>query len=271
MTLEQKVRNSINAYVLGDAMGVPFEFRRAGTFKCLGLSGNGTHDQPKGTWSDATSILLCILDSLTRGKRDEDCISIYKQNLREFLDEGKFTVDGRVFDVGFQTRMAILSNFTKGNGSRVGNGALFYSLPLAFYLLPEERVGKRRDLLETYCRVTHDNDTCVEYSFKLSELARERVLGVCDVTSHASFRNSGDVINTYNLVAHEYDKLSRINKPVSRKLCDVVNLGNDTDTNAALTGGLLGLRERVQQGWLKQLRGMSMVEEVLNSFILHVS
>ena len=66
--LEEKIKNSIYAYVLGDALGVPFEFRKNGTFKCHGFVGNGTHDQPKGTWSDDTSILLCILESLTRGE-----------------------------------------------------------------------------------------------------------------------------------------------------------------------------------------------------------
>ena len=64
MTTKEKIRNSILAYVLGDAMGVPYEFSKAGTFRYI-CTGYGTHDQPIGTWSDDTSIMLCLLDALT--------------------------------------------------------------------------------------------------------------------------------------------------------------------------------------------------------------
>ena len=34
---------------VGDALGVPFEFRERGTFRVNGMTGHGTYDRPAGT------------------------------------------------------------------------------------------------------------------------------------------------------------------------------------------------------------------------------
>ncbi|OUO79945.1 hypothetical protein B5F53_05675 [Blautia sp. An249] len=53
---------------LGDAMGVPYEFRtkREMLFHPAKeeMIGYGSHNQPAGTWSDDTSMTLCLADSL---------------------------------------------------------------------------------------------------------------------------------------------------------------------------------------------------------------
>ena len=35
--------------IIGDALGVPYEFRRRGSFKAETMIGYGTHNQPPGT------------------------------------------------------------------------------------------------------------------------------------------------------------------------------------------------------------------------------
>ena len=57
------VRDCIYGQAVGDALGVPFEFRGRDTFECTGMVGFGTHGQPAGTWSDDTSMALAICDS----------------------------------------------------------------------------------------------------------------------------------------------------------------------------------------------------------------
>lgn len=49
---------------VGDALGVPYEFRERGTFTCTGMVGGGAHRQPAGTYSDDTALMLATLDSL---------------------------------------------------------------------------------------------------------------------------------------------------------------------------------------------------------------
>mgnify|MGYP003218606829 FL=1 len=73
-------------------MGVPYEFSKAGTFRYI-CTGYGTHDQPIGTWSDDTSIMLCLLDALTMKNTLEEQVQEYKENLREMFYQGRFTVE----------------------------------------------------------------------------------------------------------------------------------------------------------------------------------
>ena len=49
---------------VGDALGVPYEFKPRGTFECRGMVGHGTHDQPAGTWSDDTARNLASCSAL---------------------------------------------------------------------------------------------------------------------------------------------------------------------------------------------------------------
>ena len=53
--MNRKLHDAILGLAIGDALGVPFEFKKRGTFLCTDMVGFGTHSQPKGTWSDDTS------------------------------------------------------------------------------------------------------------------------------------------------------------------------------------------------------------------------
>ncbi len=64
----KKVYDGIIGLAIGDAMGVPFEFKsRQEIVKnpIVTMAGYGTHNQPKGTWSDDTSLTLALMDSIT--------------------------------------------------------------------------------------------------------------------------------------------------------------------------------------------------------------
>ena len=48
---------------IGDALGVPVEFKSRETLKRFPVENMqefGTHHQPKGTWSDDSSLALCL-------------------------------------------------------------------------------------------------------------------------------------------------------------------------------------------------------------------
>jgi ADP-ribosylglycohydrolase len=50
---------------VGDAVGVPYEFRDATHIGEVRWGERGTHQQPPDTWSDDGSLMLALLDSLT--------------------------------------------------------------------------------------------------------------------------------------------------------------------------------------------------------------
>ena len=63
----------------------------------------GTYKQPFGTWSDDTSLTLCLVDSLITGYNIHDIAKKYIQ----FYSKGLWTPYGRVFDIGNTTRIAV--------------------------------------------------------------------------------------------------------------------------------------------------------------------
>ena len=65
----------------GDALGVPVEFCSRGELEAApvtGMRAYGSHHQPAGTWSDDTSMTLCLMDSLARRQGRIDCDDIMR-------------------------------------------------------------------------------------------------------------------------------------------------------------------------------------------------
>jgi ADP-ribosylglycohydrolase len=123
---------------VGDALGVPVEFQSRGSFRVTGMQGYGTHSQPPGTWSDDTSLTLCLADSIAHGFD----LGGMARNFVMWHDEAAFTAHGAVFDIGISTARAI--NRLKAGVApekagcagvnENGNGSLMRIAPLVFYL-----------------------------------------------------------------------------------------------------------------------------------------
>lgn len=69
------LRQCVYGAAIGDAMGVPFEFKSRGSFECRWMTGHGSHDKPAGTWSDDTSMIL--------DKAERRIVSMLKRVLSE--------------------------------------------------------------------------------------------------------------------------------------------------------------------------------------------
>ena len=73
-----KLKDAIYGLAVGDALGVPFEFKERNSFECTDMIGYGTHDQPEGTWSDDTSMTLATCMSI-KNKGSVDLTDIRSQ------------------------------------------------------------------------------------------------------------------------------------------------------------------------------------------------
>lgn len=63
--LKEQTQSLILELAIGDALGVPVEFKKRNTFKITDMTGFGTYNQPVGTWSDDTSLTLTLLEHLS--------------------------------------------------------------------------------------------------------------------------------------------------------------------------------------------------------------
>lgn len=142
-SLKGKIRNALYGAAVADALGVPVEFFWRDDLKknpVVDMRGFGSYDQPKGTWSDDTSMTLCLAESIARlGEID------YKDIMENFLlwyNEDDFLPGDELFDIGYTCESAI-ENYMKGKPPLLcgltdednnGNGSLMRISPLPFFL-----------------------------------------------------------------------------------------------------------------------------------------
>lgn len=261
------MRSCIYGLAVGDALGVPYEFCGRNTFECTGMADGGTHGQPAGTWSDDTSMALCICSSVKR-LAYIDTADIAGR-FRRWLECGDFTCDGRAFDVGVTCRKAISTGVSGKLYDDCGNGSLMRTAPLAMF-----------DYTDTYdiCEVS-----AITHAHPVAEWS---CVELCDILR--TVRNSGTPAK--GELQHRYGRIaSRPARAVkSDGYCEhtleaalwcflnttsyadcvltAVNLGDDTDTTAAVAGALAGVYyrfEAIPPKWIGQLRGKAVIEQCI--------
>lgn len=134
-----KIYDAVMGLVVGDALGVPVEFKARDTFHVDDMIGYGTYNQPPGTWSDDSSLTLATMESIIRKGGIDPADMMW--NFSRWLNHTAFTPHGKVFDVGGTTEAAI-RRFNSGieplkcglnHYKHNGNGSLMRILPLALF------------------------------------------------------------------------------------------------------------------------------------------
>ena len=254
------LRDCVYGQAVADALGVPYEFRPRGSFRCTDMVGHGSHDQPAGTWSDDTSMALAICDSYRElGRIDVDDI---RGRFVRWYREGAYTVDG-LFDIGNATREALERGHGLAGEWDNGNGSLMRTVPLAFTDATDDEV-------RAVSAITHAHPTSTEACVAMVHIARDLVAGAspADVAGDVAARPVGD-IRSGGFVRHTFDAaLWCLANTTSYTECALaaVNLGDDTDTTAAVAGALAGIVygiEGIPSDWLVKLRGTDVIEACL--------
>ena len=167
-----KYIDGLMGFVVGDAMGVPLEFKSRKELvenPVTKMTGFGTHNQPEGTWSDDTSMLIATIDSINA----KNTIDYYDIALKfaAFKNHAQYTPNREVFDIGGTCSRAIdifeethddptTCGLTDINSN--GNGSLMRILPIAYYAI--EKKLKDFEILELVRKIssiTHAHDISV--------------------------------------------------------------------------------------------------------------
>lgn len=255
-----KFYNGIMGLVVGDALGVPVEFRKRDTYEVTDMIGFGTYNQKPGTWSDDSSLTLATIESIGRmGKIDP--VDIMK-NFLDWLEEGWFTPYGEVFDVGSTTRAAI-QRFKNGiepvncGGKTIydnGNGSLMRILPFAFVphtwadVLHASALTHGHILSILGCEIyvayaemiiaEKDKHEALTDAMKEIPFAYDfRELDKIGSRKRNEIKSSGYVVDTLEAALWCFLNTETYKDCV----LTAVNLGEDTDTVAAVAGGLAGI------------------------------
>lgn len=136
--MNDRLRGCLIGLAVGDALGAAVEFKAPGTFpQITTYRDGGPHNLNKGEWTDDTSMALALADSLKHGWNLNDQARRYC----EWLENGKYSVNGWCFDIGATTREALENFMEHGNAETSGltapdasgNGGIMRLAPVAIY------------------------------------------------------------------------------------------------------------------------------------------
>ena len=300
----KEIKSALFGVAVGDALGVPVEFNSRQTIvknPVTDMVGYGTYNLPAGTWSDDSSLAFCLAEALTQ---DFDLNTI-GQNFVKWYHHNFWTPRGNVFDIGIATRQAIArlaqgeqAELAGGfDETDNGNGSLMRILPLLFYI-QDKPINERYEITKQVSSITHGHIRSVIACFYYLEFARQLFSGKdkfeiythlqTEITNHLTslsinpkeialfdrllkndihnlnaddIQSSGYVLHT--LEASIWCLLTTDN--YKEAVLKAVNLGSDTDTTGAVTGGLAGLLygfDNIPTNWTKQIARKDDIENL---------
>lgn len=260
MTPDQ-IKGMLYGLAVGDALGVPYEFKSRGTFACGGMAGHGTHGQPVGTWSDDTAMTLATLHSLLENDWHADPADLLVR-YRNWLVDGMYTPDGDVFDCGLTCAAAIRRGHGSVGARSQGNGSLMRIAPLAIRHQSDEAIRAVSAVTHAH---PHVLDMCVRQVRLLERLA-DGWVPAPDPRPAADIRSGGFVDETADAA------LWCLSNTDSYAGCvlTAVDLGSDTDTTACVAGAMAGVRygyDAIPADWLRVLRGAPMIEALVDAAV----
>lgn len=268
------LRDAVYGAAVGDALGVPFEFMQRDTFTCVDMQTGGAHNQPAGTFSDDTSMMLATCDSIR--ERGEIDVQDMRQKFNDWYRGGAYTADGTVFDVG-NTVASALNQGQGCSGERSnGNGSLMRIAPLAYLPATDDDV-------RAVSAITHAHSVSTESCVCFVKLLRglidggtlQDVLPDCvpegklfafltDVVTSPrdEIGSGGFVLHTLGAAIWCFANTDNYADCVRV----AVNLGSDSDTTACVAGALAGAvygYDAIPAEWIAALRGKDVIEACL--------
>ena len=248
---------------------------------------------------------LCLVDNLIKGYD----LNEIANNFVKWYRYGFMTPYGVAFDVGNTTRKAIYNieagvKVTEAGGASKydnGNGSLMRILPLAFYLKYEKDSDKKFKTIHDVSSITHRHNISKIACSIYVEFAINLINGY---SKEEAYEKMKKVILNYYKDDQYLEALKTLERVLqgnigNEKLCNIkssgyvvhtieaslwcffnndnykdtvlqaVNLGSDTDTTAAVVGGLAGIYyglNDICEAWINNIVKGEMIKKLICEF-----
>ncbi|GAB4117549.1 MAG: ADP-ribosylglycohydrolase family protein [Roseiflexaceae bacterium] len=301
----EQMRGGIYGMLVGDALGVPYEFHPPQEIPAFALIeytppagfARAHAGTPPGTWSDDGALMLALLDSLLSSHGLD--LHDFGQRLIAWYDQGQYAVDRRVFDVGIQTSAAIRQlqagvapqQAGRSDEQANGNGSLMRVLALALwhtgsddelvYLAQQQSLLTHAHLRSQVCcalyclwarrTLEQASDAWQAAVSTLRQLYRDDAAA----TQELEWSIRPDDPTPGNGSGYVVDCLRSARWAVAQGSYEqvvkaAISLGHDTDTTACVAGGIAGIRDgehAIPERWRMQLRGRDLVEALCERLV----
>lgn len=276
---------------MGDAVGAAVEFKARGTFAPVtDMMGGGPFGLAAGQWTDDTSMALCLATSLLEcgGFDARDQMDRY----RRWARQGELSSTGTCFDIGRTVAAAIRRFEQTGDpvaGSRdphsAGNGSIMRLAPIPLFYFPDLAAVDTHAAESS--RTTHGAPECIDACRLLGRMicrgmdgqAKDAVTGG-DGTSfvgapsivalargvhlakpESAIRGTGYVVDSLEAALWCFETTDTFQAAILR----AANLGDDSDTTAAVCGQLAGAfygASQIPTTWLHKLSLSALITDL---------
>lgn len=284
---------------MGDALGVPLEFKTPGTFEHVDdFLGGGPFDLKPGEWTDDTSLALCLADSLSKCEGYNPIHQL--ETYLKWYKTGYLSVNGECFDIGSTTKDALLKfeNFRKPYpGSTdyhsASNGSIMRLTPIPLFFNSKPSLAIK--MSGNSSKTTHGNilavDACRYFGGliwgalngeKKSKLLSSKYSSIPgywdenpltpDIEEIASgsfkFKNPPEIVGSgYVVKSLEAALWAFYNSSNFEDGCLLaVNLGDDADTTGAVYGQIAGAyygEKGIPTNWIKKLAKYELINSII--------
>jgi ADP-ribosyl-[dinitrogen reductase] hydrolase len=304
MSTQDKIKGGLYGLLIGDAAGVPYEFKsphyipKEAPLPNLDVPEGYSRTYasiPVGTWSDDGAQALCLVASIVQkdGLKRAD----FGEKLLAWRSSGYMTPDDEIFDIGIQTQFALDSLMWKqplaATVNSNGNGSLMRALPIGLYYSdPKDIVeqsykqsalthphGWSMAACALYCLfargLLNGLDKYVAWDWAVEQAkvqlpAFDKQQGTNSLDrvlqgQHEEPIGSGFVVNSLWSALTAFFR----NPSYEEVIRDALQFGNDTDTTACIAGGLAGVHyglEGIPQSFIDALRGRDLAGPLIKSF-----
>jgi ADP-ribosyl-[dinitrogen reductase] hydrolase len=284
--LKDRLRGMLVGLAVGDAVGAAVEFKKRDSYPPVtDMLGGGPFNLPVGYWTDDTSMALCLAESL------RDCDGLQPVDLlNRFTNwylRGHNSSTGVCFDIGMTTVNALENFIERGavenNASRnySGNGSIMRLAPVVLYYhedpdLAVSIAAAQSKTTHAYSLAVHSCELLASILHRaLHATSKEAALAVKPAEHWADevkqmtnrdlwsrkrndIRSSGYVIDTLEAAIWCFYNTDSFDEAVLL----ATNLGDDTDTVAAVTGQIAGAYyglSGIRSGWRDQLYALDKI------------
>ncbi|MBT0567101.1 ADP-ribosylglycohydrolase family protein [Williamsia sp. CHRR-6] len=298
LTEEQldRVAGVVLGTAVGDALGAPYEFEVAipGPDGPQ-MIGGGLGDFAPGEWTDDTTLAWAVLDVAATGAdlRSEDALTAIARHFYTWYRSGPPDIGAQTSMVlrsagpdPTGTAMTAVSADTHARtGHTAGNGSLMRTAPVALAYLndPDGLVQAARQVSALTHYDPQAQNACALWSLAIRHAVISGELDLRGGLAHlddadaqywtdrideaetrgsSSFRPNGWVVTAlqaaWSSIHHTRADFDGDPQHLSQALTRAIAIGNDTDTVAAIAGGLLGARygaSAVPTGWREMCHG----------------
>ena len=275
-----KCKGAIFGTIVGDALFQPIEFSSKLEHPWIDKMTDGkVWGIPAGYYTDDSSMMLCIMQGFLDDPKNYHVRNVAKAFVR-WMDEGLWSPTGRCFDIGCSCSAGL--NAFKKTGSLV-NGTPFSrgcggimrfasSWMVEYKMSGNNNASRRLGAMLDINNIDHYNNECIGAIAKLANIYNEHLMDNRRTTEVSEYKTWLDASGSGNASGCLETALWAFNFTNNFKDAVIAsgNIGGDTDSVAAVAGGIAGSfygYKAIPRDWLGDLYEFNKLNAFIEKFL----